>query len=148
LASIRPRDFIEWNSSKDKVLTIHVSVTYSHFSFPQKTDCPALYSLTQHFNRLAYWVVSEIVIRVRKSERVSLLEKFINIASLSLHINNFFGAKALFTGIVHPAVSRMTSVLIFHLVFFFLGNNLYLFYRPFRRLVENLKPGLLKYIAS
>lgn len=39
---------------------------------------------------------------------MALLEKFIKIASLSMYLNNIYAAKAIYTGISHPAISRMT----------------------------------------
>jgi len=93
LSSIPPRSCLAWVKTKDK------------------EKCPEIWKYIQHFNQMVLWVVSEIVVRVRKLERVALIEKFINIANLSLFLNDFLAAKAFLSGVTHPAVSRMTGTL-------------------------------------
>ena len=44
-------------------------------------------------------------------QRVALIEKITTTAEISLSLNNFFGAKALFSALNHPSVTRLSTTL-------------------------------------
>jgi len=77
----------------------------------RKKECPNMSTLIEHFNRLSFWVVSEIVVRVRMTERVAVIEKIIRIANLLIHLQNYLGAKALHSGLYHPSITRMEKTM-------------------------------------
>ena len=37
------------------------------------------------------------------------MEKYIQLTEICLNLNNFFGAKAIFSGLTHPAITRMNA---------------------------------------
>jgi len=94
LNTVRPRELLKWIDCKNK-----------------QEECPNMYDLTKHFNRLSLWVISEICVRVRLIERVAVLEKVIKIANLSLFLQDYFGCNALINGVCHPSISRMTNTI-------------------------------------
>ena len=75
--------------------------------------------MINQFNTLCFWIVSEIVVRVRIEERKLLIQKVVDVTHFLVHLRDYFGAKALYTALCHPAVSRMEKVLFCFFVWFF-----------------------------
>lgn len=66
--------------------------------------------LTQQFNKVSYWVTTEIVTQKDKSRQVSLLEKFIDIAKRCETLNNFNSVLEIVSGINHFSVLRLKQL--------------------------------------
>ncbi|KAF3921340.1 hypothetical protein ABW20_dc0100082 [Dactylellina cionopaga] len=91
---IKPRDFIR-----------HVSVPAA-----EKERIPSLKymnKLIEHFNRVAYWVASIILERPKAKHRARALEKFMNIAWILRHMNNYNSLGAVIAGVNGLAIHRL-----------------------------------------
>ncbi|EPS35981.1 hypothetical protein H072_10549 [Dactylellina haptotyla CBS 200.50] len=91
---IKPRDFVR-----------HVSVPAA-----EKERTPSLKymnKLIEHFNRVAYWVASIILERPKAKHRARALEKFMNIAWILRHMNNYNSLGAVIAGVNGLAIHRL-----------------------------------------
>ncbi|KAK6360229.1 hypothetical protein TWF730_006379 [Orbilia blumenaviensis] len=91
---IKPRDFVR-----------HVSVPAA-----EKERIPSLKymnKLIEHFNRVAYWVASIILERPKAKHRARALEKFMNIAWILRHMNNYNSLGAVIAGVNGLAIHRL-----------------------------------------
>ncbi|KAF3211214.1 hypothetical protein TWF192_006344 [Orbilia oligospora] len=92
---IKPRDFVR-----------HVSVPAA-----EKERMPSLKYMNKlivHFNRVAYWVASIILERPKAKHRARALEKFMNIAWILRHMNNYNSLGAVIAGVNGLAIHRLT----------------------------------------
>ncbi|KAF3914221.1 hypothetical protein AA313_de0200259 [Arthrobotrys entomopaga] len=91
---IKPRDFVR-----------HVSVPAA-----EKERIPSLKymnKLIEHFNRVAYWVANIILERPKAKHRARALEKFMNIAWILRHMNNYNSLGAVIAGVNGLAIHRL-----------------------------------------
>ena len=49
----------------------------------QKQDAPNVLAMIDHFNRISYWVGTEILMKESVTGRAELITKFINVADVS-----------------------------------------------------------------
>jgi hypothetical protein len=95
-SSIRVRDFVR-----------HVSLNAE-----QKEKCKSLKNVNRminHFNHVAKWVASMILIRDKAKHRAPALEKFMNIAAKLRQLNNYNGLAAVLAGISDTAIHRLAQ---------------------------------------
>lgn len=95
-SSIRIRDFVR-----------HVSL-----SSAQKEKCSSLNNVNRmigHFNHIAKWVASMILLRDKAKHRAQMLEKFMNIALKLRQLNNYNGLAAILAGINGTAIHRLAQ---------------------------------------
>ncbi|KAG8531102.1 uncharacterized protein KY384_004459 [Bacidia gigantensis] len=94
--SIRPRDLIR-----------HVSLNTE-----RKQRCKSLEfvnAMIDHFNHIAFWVSSMILIRDKPKHRALMLEKFMAIAWRLRQLNNYNSLGAIIAGINGTAVHRLVQ---------------------------------------
>lgn len=91
--AIRPRDLLR-----------HILVDRS----VREKDAPVARSIA-HFNYVSYWVCSMILVQAKLKPRARLLEKFMNIAVLLRHANNYNTLQAVLAGLGNAAVHRLKN---------------------------------------
>jgi predicted transcriptional regulator len=92
--ALHQREVLAWVTSKKKV-----------------NDCPIFHALVSHFNRIASWAVMGIVIRLRKTERVRLMNKFIEVCRHCLRLNNYMSLQAILSALNHSSVVRLKETI-------------------------------------
>ncbi|KAF5977426.1 hypothetical protein FBULB1_6561 [Fusarium bulbicola] len=95
-SSIRIRDFVR-----------HVSLSAS-----QKERCKSLRNVNRminHFNHVAKWVASMILLRDKAKHRALILEKFMNISLKLRQLNNYNGLAAILAGVNGTAIHRLNQ---------------------------------------
>jgi hypothetical protein len=93
-SSIHPREIFMWTHTKRK-----------------ERDCPSMYALVSHFNRLASWAVHGVVTRIKKKERVMVLSKIVEACRFCFEMNNFLAVQAFVSAYHHSAIVRMKKTL-------------------------------------
>ena len=93
-SSIHPREIFMWTHTKRK-----------------ERDCPSMFALVAHFNRLASWAVHSVVTRIKKRERVEVLSKIVEASRCCLEMNNFLAVQAFVSAYHHSAIVRMKKTL-------------------------------------
>eukprot|EP01087_Luapelamoeba_hula_P021633 TRINITY_DN75_c4_g2_i3.p1 TRINITY_DN75_c4_g2~~TRINITY_DN75_c4_g2_i3.p1 ORF type:complete len:1301 (-),score=228.88 TRINITY_DN75_c4_g2_i3:392-4294(-) len=68
------------------------------------------FALIPHYNHIANWVATEILITKGSSTQVRVIEKFIRLALHLLHLNNFNGAMEIISGLNHSTIQRLKRV--------------------------------------
>ncbi|KAK6359336.1 hypothetical protein TWF696_000497 [Orbilia brochopaga] len=91
---IKPRDFIR-----------HVSVPAAEKE--RMHSLKYVNKLIRHFNHVAYWVASVILERPKPKHRARALEKFMNIAWILRHMNNYNSLGAVIAGVNGLAIHRL-----------------------------------------
>ena len=71
-SNITPREFLLWASSKKKEI-----------------DCPQIFAIVSHFNRIASWICACVVTKMRLEERKNIYGKCIEVCRHLLDLNNF-----------------------------------------------------------
>ncbi|EFA74800.1 RasGEF domain-containing protein [Heterostelium album PN500] len=86
---------------------LHVSeLLLNRFAKPAESPC--FQAMVASFNRWSSWVGSEVVGATSSSARAALFERFIEIASNLLELNDFHGSYAITMGLQHYAIRRLT----------------------------------------
>ncbi|PWN23572.1 ras GEF [Microstroma glucosiphilum] len=62
-----------------------------------------------HFNYISFWVCSMILVQQKVKNRARMLEKFMNIASILRHSNNYNTLQALLAGLNNASIHRLRS---------------------------------------
>ncbi|KAF3942459.1 hypothetical protein ABW19_dt0200149 [Dactylella cylindrospora] len=91
---IKPRDFVR-----------HVSVPAAEKD--RMTSLKYVNKLIRHFNHVAYWVANIILERPKAKHRARALEKFMNIAWILRHMNNYNSLGAVIAGVNGLAIHRL-----------------------------------------
>jgi hypothetical protein len=92
----QPRDFL-------RQVTVSVKKRSSYHSLRHVA------ALTSHFNRLAQWVASLILVRDKAKDRVLAFEKIMRVARLVRQLNDYNALGALVAGIHNTAVHRLAA---------------------------------------
>ncbi|EWC47609.1 hypothetical protein DRE_03229 [Drechslerella stenobrocha 248] len=93
---IKPRDFIR-----------HVSVPAAEKE--RMHSLKYVNKLIRHFNHVAYWVASVILERPKPKHRARALEKFMKIAWILRHMNNYNSLGAVIAGVNGLAIHRLAA---------------------------------------
>lgn len=90
---IKPSELIDkaWNSDSKSLIA------------------PNIVALIERFNRLCYWVASEIVSTIHPKQRVLVLERFIDMAKGFLQLRNYHALVAMFTAFNMNCVQKLKS---------------------------------------
>jgi hypothetical protein len=100
-------DWIMFSSMRIRDLVRHVSL-----SAGEKAKCQSLKNVDRtiaHFNHLARWVTSMILLRDKAKHRAQMLEKFMNIATKLRQLNNYNGLAAVVAGINSTPINRLVQ---------------------------------------
>jgi hypothetical protein len=92
----QPRDFLR-------------QVTVSAKKRPLYRTLKHVAALTSHFNRLAQWVASLILVRDKAKDRVLAFEKIMRVARVVRQLNDYNALGALVAGIHNTAVHRLAA---------------------------------------
>jgi len=115
---------------------------------------PNVLKLVERFNKISFWVVTEIVNQHRLRERVHLIKKFISIAEYCKEINNLNGVMEIIAGLNMFAVQRLkntweqiptkaTNSLVDMNLLMDPKNN----YKAYRAALQTLKAPLMPYLG-
>ncbi|RPA86207.1 ras GEF [Ascobolus immersus RN42] len=99
-------DWSEFSRIRPRDLVRHVSIAPD-----LKEKCESLQHVNRmisHFNHVAYWVANIILERPKAKHRARALEKFMNVAWLLRHRNNYNALGAVIAGINGTAVHRLS----------------------------------------
>jgi hypothetical protein len=83
---------------------IHLAMkdNYDVTSIPNLTNC------LNDFNKITYWVVSEIILNFKNTnDKLAVVKKFVNIASELKNLNNYHMFFAILLGLNHYSVQRI-----------------------------------------
>ena len=111
---ILPKECLSWNK-KDKE-TKAVNIWFSIFLFL----CPSLLLLTpsplsdivKQFNSVSSWVRTCMVKKVKKTERVELLKKYVRLMEELMELNNFNGMMEILSGLNRFLFLHIFSLLV------------------------------------
>jgi len=70
---------------------------------------PNLVALIERFNKIAYWVATEILTKHELKTKVKYIQKFIKIAVMCYECNNFNSVMQILSGLNNSAVKRLKS---------------------------------------
>merc|ERR1712137_1035414 len=90
-------------------------------SFRDMKKTRNLESYIQWFNRLSYFVATQVCSNVKKKQRVKVIEYFIEVARECFNIGNFNSLMAIIAGLNMSPVSRLKKTVTFQLGFHFMG---------------------------
>lgn len=68
---------------------------------------PNIVALIDRFNKLCFWVATEIVSTIHPKQRITVLERFIDIAKGFLQLHNFHALVAMFTAFNMNAIQKL-----------------------------------------
>ncbi|PRP86627.1 Ras guanine nucleotide exchange factor [Planoprotostelium fungivorum] len=69
----------------------------------------AVQAYVSHFNKISFWVVTEIVSATTEKIRVTVLTRFIKLANKCYDMDNYNTAVEIYCGLVHGTVSRLAK---------------------------------------
>jgi son of sevenless-like protein len=87
-----------------------VELTNHRWISKDKTIAPNVQAFVEQFNRLTYWVASEILERKHLQDRVSAIQHFISIANESLKLRNFHTVFAIVAALQSHPVFRLKEL--------------------------------------
>ncbi|KAI1003312.1 hypothetical protein K3495_g4896 [Podosphaera aphanis] len=100
-------DWLMFSSMRMRDLLRHVSL-----SIEEKERCKDLSNVNRminHFNHVARWVASLILLREKAKHRALILEKMVNIAVKLREMNNYYGLAAILAGLNGSAIYRLSQ---------------------------------------
>jgi hypothetical protein len=100
-------DWVMFSSIRLRDLVRHVSLPLD-----KKEKCKSLANVNRmisHFNHIARWVASMILMRDKAKHRAQMLEKFMTIALKLRQLNNYNGLAAVLAGINGSAIHRLAQ---------------------------------------
>ncbi|RPB28042.1 ras GEF [Terfezia boudieri ATCC MYA-4762] len=100
-------DWAEFSQIRPRDLVRHVST-----SPDQRDKCKSLVHVSRmisHFNHVAFWVSNIILERPKAKHRARALEKFMEIAWILRHKNNYNALGAVLAGINNTCIHRLTQ---------------------------------------
>jgi len=72
-------------------------------------NSPTILNLTSRFNKISYWIATEIVSIQNPEDRVTILSKCIQLADILFGLNNFSGTMAIYCALNLGAIQRLKS---------------------------------------
>eukprot|EP01114_Cavostelium_apophysatum_P006299 TRINITY_DN1754_c0_g1_i3.p1 TRINITY_DN1754_c0_g1~~TRINITY_DN1754_c0_g1_i3.p1 ORF type:complete len:622 (+),score=122.02 TRINITY_DN1754_c0_g1_i3:138-2003(+) len=70
---------------------------------------PNIMALIDRFNKLCHWVATEIITTVHPKQRITVLERFIDIARGFIHLRNYHALVAMFTAFNMIPIQKLKS---------------------------------------
>ncbi|POS85605.1 hypothetical protein EPUL_002866, partial [Erysiphe pulchra] len=100
-------DWLMFSTIRLRGLLRHVSLSSKEKG--KWKDLSQVNRMITHFNHIANWVASLILMRDKAKHRAMILEKFINIAQKLRQLNNYNGLAAVLAGLNNCAVYRLSQ---------------------------------------
>jgi len=72
-----------------------------------KDECPIISEVVRHFNEMGLWVATEICTNPILKERVTIIQRCVELSEKLLELQNFNGVMEILSGLNHGAVSRL-----------------------------------------
>jgi son of sevenless-like protein len=92
-----------------KRIKIH-EISWQAWNKKNGAECPNVTAMIQRFNKVGFWVATEIVSQRNHTSRVAVLKKLIKIAHICKKINNFNTMMEIAVGLNMGSVSRLGKV--------------------------------------